>query len=124
MILNASSNNDTKTRCVLLWENPSTSTFESCDIDLTLSGYKIIYVLFRRNTDAAARYGAYFLNDIYLEQQLTVFDENYVYARIVTMTIDNIHFSKGIEYTFGNDLSQSAVTNNDVIIPFRIYGLY
>ena len=126
MILNANSYNDTKTRCVLIWENPTdlTSEFASCDINFALDSYKFLYMLFRPNTDSLSEFGVYISTDSYLEQELTAFDNNLIYIRRITASVDNMHFSEGTKRTFSNDGSASSVTDNTAIIPCYIYGLY
>lgn len=108
------------TNMKLLWENASiASSFSEQTISLDLTGYDMIYVVFRHHKSS----------DVEIEASCLVGSRTrglsvvgWAYVRDFTVSTSGVVFKNSIAYqTYGD--ANSQYTNNDTLVPYKIYGI-
>ena len=105
---------------VLLWTNPRpTATFAGQTVSVNLSGYAFVVVAYGTSNAADAR-----LTHLIHEKGRTSLCISLLQNKIVYRAQNGVSDS-GITFGAGTSVSSywSAATNNDVMIPVKIYGL-
>ena len=105
----------------LLWTNPSPSNnFGTQTVSLDLSGYDLIYVIFRRSTGTSSFNSYNFANVNGAECGVMTFTGGKFCIRSFAATDNGVNFSTATIYsTYGS----GGDTDNTLVIPYQIYGI-
>lgn len=109
------------TKMDLLWTNSSpNSSFASQTLALDLSGYKIIYILFRRIQNEVA----YFMDAGIVDILNASTDEKFINSNVTGGSIVLMRWwrpmTTGIWFA---DATRNGTTSNTDFIPYQIYGI-
>jgi hypothetical protein len=99
----------------LLWENPNpTTAFAAQTIALDLSGYDAVEIDFYNGTTYKGRVGTENMNAVYVNSSGRVVANRWFSVLPTGVTVTDSQNSTA---------NATAVTNNNVLVPYRIYGV-
>ena len=124
MIVNANGYSDKSATVDLLWENNAPKTvFAAQTLNIDLSGYEMLYVVFITATDYTYLNVSMLVNDPSINKQMIASRAGMVQSRRdISLTNNTIAFGNGI---FSKNSANGTVSNGNgtkYAIPYRIYG--